>query len=105
ADEIEQAVAGLPADTRFAVFGCGGTVPATLPVGSSIMDFDQELVEQAARGGRHTPYHTIGMRTLLADQSVDVVVITSRLSGLWDEWREELLTEAHRIGRKVIGPW
>jgi hypothetical protein len=31
-------------------------------------------------------------------------VLTSRLSGVWDTWGEQILAEAHRIGRTVTGP-
>ena len=39
--------------------------------------------------------------TVLADQSVDYVIVTSRLSGLWERWGEAVRAEAHRIGRTV----
>ena len=95
--EVERAVAGLPAGVRVAVIGCGGALPAALAPGSAVIDFDEELLRQAAAGGRYDPYHSIGLRTPLVEQAVDLVVITSRLSGLFATWREELLAEAHRI--------
>jgi hypothetical protein len=41
------------------------------------------------------------MRTPLPDHAVDVVLLTSRLSGLWDRWGQEIVLEARRIGREV----
>jgi len=58
-------------------------------------------VDAATRDGRHSGRHAIGLRTTLPDQSVDRVLITSRLAGLWPRWGAEILAEARRIGRKV----
>lgn len=101
--EIEEAIAGIPAGASIAVFGCGGAVPPSLPP-CALMDFDGNLLAKALAGGQHAGYQLIGMRTPLDPGSVDVVVITSRLSGLWDRWGDLVLAEAHRIGRQVRGP-
>jgi GT2 family glycosyltransferase len=103
-DELARAVRGLPDGTRVAVFGCGDELPADLPEGSVVMDFDRELLDKATAGGQHEGHHAIGLRTPVPPDSVDVVVITSRLSGLWAEWSGELSAEARRIGRGVRGP-
>jgi len=85
---------------RLAVIGCGGTVPADLP-DAELFDFDEAL-EPDTDGGRHHRHRCIGLRTPLPDQSMDIVVITSRLAGLRERWNDRLLAEAHRIGRRVI---
>jgi hypothetical protein len=102
-DEVARMLRELPpgAATRIAVIGCGGTVPSLLPEGSVLMDFDQELLATAVADDRHVGHHAIGLRTTLPDQSIDVVILTSRLSGLWARWSTEVLAEAHRIGRAV----
>jgi hypothetical protein len=41
---------------------------------------------------------------VLADKSVDVVIVTSRLAGIWAAWGVEILAEAHRVGLSVRGP-
>lgn len=100
--ELAEAARRVPSGDRVAVLGAGGSLPAGLPP-AVLMDFDRELLDHAlAGGGGHTGYHAIGLRTPLADRSVDTVVLTSRLAGLWPRWREALLAEAHRIGRQVI---
>jgi hypothetical protein len=99
--EIGQATAGLPDGTRVVVLGCGGDLPDTFPAGSSVVDFDSDLLEKAVAGGRHRGANVIGIRTPFADRSADVVVITSRLAGAWRRWHREILTEARRIGRRV----
>jgi glycosyltransferase involved in cell wall biosynthesis len=101
AGEIAEAVGNVPAGSRIAVLGCGGVLPASLPP-AVVMDFDRGLLDQALAAGRHVGYNSIGLRTPLADRSVDTVIITSRLSGLWERWHEVLTREAQRIGRRVI---
>ncbi|MFD0201037.1 MULTISPECIES: glycosyltransferase [Saccharothrix] len=97
ADELVEATSDLPPAARVAVFGSGGDIPPRLS-SAVVLDFDSALVRKAAAGARH---HALGLRTPLEDGSVDVVVITSRLAGLWDRWSDDLLAEARRIGREV----
>ncbi|MGI5152082.1 glycosyltransferase [Plantactinospora sp. CA-294935] len=98
--ELREAAAGLRPGERVAVFGSGGSVPAELS-SAVLVDFDEELLRQAlARGGR-VGHHAIGVRTPLPEQSVDVVLMTSRLTGLWDRWNLDLVAEARRIGREI----
>ncbi|MDQ1287175.1 MAG: hypothetical protein QG622_740 [Actinomycetota bacterium] len=99
--EIEQAVEHLPEGADVVVLGCGGTLPDALPPGASIADFDPALLEEAAVSGDHRTANVIGIRTPFADRSADVVVITSRLAGVWAAWHREILAEAHRIGTRV----
>ncbi|WP_422771034.1 glycosyltransferase [Plantactinospora sp. WMMC1484] len=100
AAEIEQALRGSSPTGTVAVVGAGGHLPDSLRP-ATVMDFDRELLDRAVRDGRHAGHHALGLRTPLADRSVDVVVITSRLAGLWDRWKDRLLAEAHRVGREV----
>jgi GT2 family glycosyltransferase len=102
AGDIEQAVAAIPAGARVAVFGCGGDIPSSLPPGSVLLDFDSRLLAGAVADGRHTGYQLIGVRTPLRAGSVDVVIVTGRLSGVWDRWGKRIVTEAHRVGGQVI---
>jgi glycosyltransferase involved in cell wall biosynthesis len=101
--ELRAAAAGLPEGASVAVVGCGPAVPASLPP-SVLLDFDAELLGKALADGRHTGYNLIGVRTPLRARSVDAVIITSRLRGLWDRWGDLVTAEAHRIGRQVTGP-
>lgn len=98
-DEIEQALRGTSGTERVAIIGAGGAVPSSLRP-AIVMDFDRELVDRF-RGGPHVAHHALGLRTPLADQSVDIVVITSRLAGVWDRWKDRILAEANRIGCDV----
>jgi len=99
--ELAESLRDLPVGTTVAVFGAGGDVPAGMPP-MVVMDFDErQLMRVAATSSTHTDYHALGLCTPLADRSVDVVVITTRLAGLWDRWGDELLSEARRIARDV----
>jgi len=100
AAELTEAIRDLPAGTRIAVIGAGGDVPRDLPV-MTLIEFDRAHVRRLRAEGRHTVLHALGLRTSLPDRSVDVVVITSRLAGLWDRWAGDLRAEALRIGREV----
>lgn len=120
ADELAAAAKRIPAGDRVAVFGAGARVPEDLG-DAVVLDFDRALLDQVsgrsdgrsdgraegpAAEGRNArseaTIHAIGLRTPLPDASVDTVVITSRLAGLWPRWREDLLSEAHRVGRCVL---
>ena len=101
AAEIESAVRELPAGASVAVFGCGGSVPASLPA-AALLDFDAALLAKATADGRHTGHHAIGLRTDLAAGSADAVIVTSRLRGLWPRYGERITAEAQRVGRRVL---
>jgi GT2 family glycosyltransferase len=99
-DEIDAAVLDLPAGSSVAVFGCGASVPRSLPT-SILIDFDAEALAEAGGDLPHQTHHALGLRTVLPDQSVDLVVITSRLQGVWQRYGVQILAEAHRVGRAV----
>jgi glycosyltransferase involved in cell wall biosynthesis len=99
--EIAAAAAGLAAGTTLAVFGCGAAVPPSLPP-AALLDFDQDLLAEATTAGTHAGYHAIGLHTALPSKSVDVVIVTSRLSGLWDRFGDQIRREAGRVGHRVV---
>jgi glycosyltransferase involved in cell wall biosynthesis len=102
AAEIESALREVPAGASVVVFGCGGSVPASLPP-TALLDFDAALLAKATADGQHTGYHAIGLRTWLAADSADAVIVTSRLRGLWPRYGERITAEAQRVGRRVLG--
>lgn len=99
--EIKAAAAGLAADTRLAIFGCGPSVPQWLP-SATLLDFDADLLAQATANGTHAGYHAIGLRTALPAKSADVVIVTSRLSGLRQRFGDQIMREAGRVGQRVV---
>lgn len=102
--EIEKALQGIPQGRSIAVFGCGDTLPRSLPP-AVVADFDDGMLARATAAGAHTGYHAMGVRLPLRLGSVDTVIITSRLGGLWDQWGDQILAEAGRIGRSVRAPF
>lgn len=106
-DEIERAVAqqaAIKAVPRVCVIGAGADVPDCVGHGAVLVDFDEELLGKALVDGRHSGRHAIGLHLALADQSAGLVVITSRLRGLWPRWGDVILAEARRVGREVRSP-
>jgi hypothetical protein len=99
--EIEAAAAGLAAGTRLVIFGCGPSVPRSLP-SAALLDFDADLLVGATADGTHTGYHAIGLRTALPTKSADVVIVTSRLGGLWPRYGSQIMREAGRVGQRVV---
>lgn len=103
--ELAAVVEPAAGPVRVAGIGCGSEVPASWPDGCALVDFDRELLDQAATGRPGAAaVHAVGLLTPFPDQSFDVVVISSRLAGLWGRWSEALLAEAYRIGREVRVP-
>jgi glycosyltransferase involved in cell wall biosynthesis len=99
--EIATAAAALAADAKLVIFGCGPSVPEWLPP-AVLADFDAGLLAMATAGGTHTGHHAIGLRTVLPSKSADVVIVTSRLRGLWDCYGAQIVREAGRVGRRVV---
>lgn len=97
---IEEEFARIPPGKRVAVFGAGPTVPASVPP-SVLADFDPQAVELLRAAGGHDVRYNIGIRTALPDGAVDVVVITPRLSGIWELFGQAILAEADRIGAQT----
>jgi GT2 family glycosyltransferase len=88
---------------RVVVLGAGGLRTLGTPGGGmscTFVDFDEWPQDDTAADGA-TTLHAIGLRTVLEPGSADLVVITSRLRGLWERWSGDLLTEARRIGGAV----
>ncbi|SCF06424.1 Glycosyltransferase, GT2 family [Micromonospora haikouensis] len=99
--EIADAIraAGPVRPGRVAVVGAGQRLPADLP-DAELIEFDETIQPDLERG-RHRFHHAIGLRTALPSASMDTVVLTARLHGLWDRWGRHLLDEAHRIAATV----
>jgi validoxylamine A glucosyltransferase len=97
---IAEEFARIPPGQRVAVFGAGPTVPDSVPP-SVLADFDPQAVELLRAAGGHDVRYNVGIRTALPDGAVDVVVITPRLSGIWEQFGAAILAEAARIGAQT----
>jgi validoxylamine A glucosyltransferase len=100
----ELAAQSIAAPARVAVFGSGGAVPpawASDGCAYTLLDFDADRLAAVARTGPYQTRHAIGLRSRLPDNDFDLVLMTSRMAGLWPQWHEALLAEAQRIGAEV----
>jgi glycosyltransferase involved in cell wall biosynthesis len=99
-DELEPAFGDLPQGARVAVFGCGADIP---PSDSALIlaDFDAHVVGELTERGHGGVRNNIGIRLPLEEGAVDVVLITSRMRGLWERFSEPILAEASRIGAET----
>jgi hypothetical protein len=110
--EVEKVLGTLPSlgrPQRVAVFGSGTTGPPSRlrkDVELFLCDFDKAVLEREEGLSSDTvsTWHLCGMRTPWPDQYFDLVVITSRMNGVRQEWGEAITKEAHRIARSVIEP-
>ncbi|MFD5784645.1 glycosyltransferase [Streptomyces sp. NPDC126933] len=88
--------------SRVVVMGAGGHRPPPADgVTYTLLDFDERLLAGIPAGNGTAVLHAIGLRTVLEAGCADLVVITSRLRGLWERWSADVLTEACRIGGSV----
>jgi validoxylamine A glucosyltransferase len=101
-EAVERQVGVLP--ERVTVIGCGERIPEHWH-SVTVLDFDVALLERAAAGTGHTALHGIGVMTGIADNAMDLVVVTSRLAGLWSRWGDAIMAEARRIGGDVRVPF
>lgn len=101
AQELDLAFAAIRPGARVAVFGCGPEIPEAA-AGAVLADFDPEVVRRLRAAGHEDVRNNVGIRLFLANHAVDVVVITSRLRGLWDRFGAAVLTEARRIGAETM---
>ncbi|NJQ02020.1 glycosyltransferase [Streptomyces zingiberis] len=89
-------------DQRVVVLGCGADPPTGLVADVRLFDFDGRLTGSAAPG---EVGHALGVRLPRAGGSVDRILVTSRLSGLWERWQAHIRSEAHRLGARVDVPF
>lgn len=105
ADDVGAEIATLlgrpwPPGARLAIIGCGTTLP-DIPDGVELVliDFDERVLAKLHPPVAHTAQLSVGIRTTLPDGIVDAVIVTSRLSGLWDQWGDLVGREAARLAR------
>ncbi|MGY4644671.1 glycosyltransferase [Cellulomonas sp. URHB0016] len=99
--EIEAALRDLPSGSTVAVLGCGSAVPPSLPDDAVLLDFDADALASLPAGLPQARHHALGLRTVLPDGAVDVVLVTSRLRGVWDQYGDLIEAEARRVGRTL----
>jgi GT2 family glycosyltransferase len=99
---IDTAVRDLPSGSSLAIVGCGDRLPDSVPAsGVTLLDFDEQAVAAAGRERPDPVHHRLGLQIPLPDQSVDLLLITPRLGGLWPQHGPLIRQEAQRVGRTV----
>ncbi|EEP75159.1 glucosyltransferase [Micromonospora sp. ATCC 39149] len=94
----------VPPGARIAVFGCGGELPAGFPP-AHLFDYDETLLARLPGDPARPARHALDIRTVLPDDAVDVVLLTSRMTPLWRRWRAHLLAEAPASAARCRGRW
>ncbi|GAA2965761.1 glycosyltransferase [Actinokineospora diospyrosa] len=103
--EVRAAItATRSAAARVAVIGCGAVLEDMLPRDSAytLIDFDAEFIGNLQGHSPSPRVHALGIRTPLRTASHDLVIVTSRLRGLWKRWGPDILQEAERIGTHTL---
>jgi len=68
---------------------------------AALFDFDREFCQASDR----EVLHRIGLRTGLANNSVDSLLITSRMRGIWDRLGGPIMAEGKRVTDEVHLAW
>ena len=92
-----------PPDSRVAILGVGGSIPESRP-NAVLFDFDRQFCRSRQMPGRDVR-HRIGLRTGLADNSIDSMLITSRMRGIWERLGDPIMVEAKRVASNVRLAW
>ena len=94
------------------VFTAGGTEANNLAllglpgrVSWTFVDFDRDLLMLGAGEHGHRLLHGVGLRLDAPAEAYDLVVVSSRLRGLWPRWGADITAEARRVGRAVAVPF
>lgn len=101
--EVESFCRSLPPGERVAILGVGSSIPESRP-DAMLFDFDRQFTRTAQMPacGIH---HRIGLRTGLPDNSIDSLLITSRMRGIWERFGDPIMLEAKRVASSVRLAW
>jgi len=101
--EVENFCRSLPPGARVAILGVGNSIPESRP-DAILFDFDQQFI-QTMRTPACGVHHRIGLRTGLPDNSIDSLLITSRMQGIWGRFAYAVMLEAKRVANNVHLAW
>ena len=100
--EVQDFCRAAPPGARIAILGVGGSIPESMP-GAALFDFDRKFSRTRVSG--HEVCHRLGLRTGLTENSVDSLLITSRLRGIWERLGDPIMAEATRVAGDVHRAW
>ena len=99
-EEVRNFCQTSPSGARVAILGVGSSIPESMP-DAALFDFDREFCQASDR----EVLHRIGLRTGLANNSVDSLLITSRMRGIWDRLGGPIMAEGKRVTDEVHLAW
>ncbi|MBV9446400.1 MAG: glycosyltransferase [Streptosporangiaceae bacterium] len=88
---------------RLAILGVGSSIPESWK-NVVLFDFDRQF-SQTPRVPGCGVHHRIGLRTGLPDNSIDSLLITSRMRGIWGRLGDPIMIEAKRVANDVRLAW
>jgi len=102
-EEVQGFCRALPPGARIAILGVGDSIPESRP-DAILFDFDHQFIRamQVPSCGIH---HRIGLLTGLPDNSIDSLLITSRMRGIWGRFGDSIMLEAKRVASNVHLAW
>ena len=98
--EVESFCRALPPSARVAILGAGNFIPESRP-DAILFDFDRQFIQMSDCA----VHHRIGLRTDLPDNSIDSLLITSRMQGIWGRFAYPIMLEAKRVANNVHLAW
>lgn len=101
--EVRSFCQAMPPGTRGAILGIGDAISESR-TDCILFDFDRQFartVQDPSRG----IYHRIGLRTGLPDNSIDSLLVTSRMRGIWERFGDLIMLEAKRVADCVHLAW
>jgi hypothetical protein len=101
--EVESFCRTVPPNTRVAILGVGNSIPESRP-DAILFDFDRQFI-RTMRMPACGIHHRIGLRTSLPDNSIDSLLITSRMQGIWGRFAYPIMLEAKRVANNVRLAW
>jgi validoxylamine A glucosyltransferase len=101
--EVESFCRTLPPGARAAILGVGSSIPESRP-DAILFDFDRQFI-RTMRLSACGIHHRIGLRTGLPDNSIDSLLITSRMRGIWGRFAYPIMLEAKRVANNVRLAW
>jgi glycosyltransferase involved in cell wall biosynthesis len=101
--EVRRFCQESPSGERIAILGVGSSIPESRP-DAMLFDFDKHFV-RTTRESACGIHHRIGLRTGLPDNSIDSLLVTSRMRGIWGRFGDPIMLEAKRVANNIHLAW
>jgi validoxylamine A glucosyltransferase len=102
-EEVQRFCQESPSGEQIAILGVGSSIPESRP-DAILFDFDKDFIRTMRESGCGI-HHRIGLRTGLPDNSIDSLLITSRMRGIWGRFGDSIMLEAKRVANNIHLAW